>query len=70
MEKLGVAEILIPQLNGSSEKFVPADLLRKKVRQILSDPSYTENAKQLSMKMQVYGGAKQAAHLIENFLGK
>ena len=70
MEKLGVAEILIPQLDGSSEKFVPPDLLRKKVKQILSDPSYTENAKQLSLKMQAYGGAEQAAHLIENFLAK
>ena len=68
MAKLGVAEILIPQINDLSEKFVPADLLRTKVRQILSSPTYAEKAKQLSLKMQAYGGAKQAAGLIENFL--
>ncbi len=68
MVQLGAAEILIPHLNSSSEKIVPAEILREKVRLILSDSSYRDNAKKMSRVMQNYGGAKQAAHLIEDFL--
>jgi UDP:flavonoid glycosyltransferase YjiC (YdhE family) len=38
-----------------------------KVRKVLSDPSYTISARQASEKLRTYGGATEAAYLIENF---
>jgi hypothetical protein len=37
------------------------------VLHFLSDPSFTANARRISGKMQTYGGATEAARLIENF---
>jgi UDP:flavonoid glycosyltransferase YjiC (YdhE family) len=34
---------------------------------VLSDPSFTTNARRISEKMQTYGGASEAARLIESF---
>jgi UDP:flavonoid glycosyltransferase YjiC (YdhE family) len=39
--------------------------LRTKVRKVLSDPTYTKNAKEISAKTCSYGGAPEAARLIE-----
>ena len=44
------------------------DELKKKVRKILSDTSYAENAGKVSRKMSAYGGASQAAQLIERLI--
>ena len=41
------------------------DELRTKVRKVLSDPIYTENARKISEKMSSYGGAAEAERLIE-----
>lgn len=42
--------------------------LRKKVKKVLSDPSYIENAKSVSKKMSTYGGPALAARLIDDFI--
>jgi len=39
--------------------------LRTKVRRVVSDPIYTENARKISAKMSSYGGPVEAARLIE-----
>jgi UDP:flavonoid glycosyltransferase YjiC (YdhE family) len=41
------------------------DELRTKVRKVLSDPTYTQNARKISGRMSSYGGAAEAARLIE-----
>jgi UDP:flavonoid glycosyltransferase YjiC (YdhE family) len=40
------------------------------IRHVLTDPSFTTNARRISEKMQTYGGASEAAHLIGNFWEK
>jgi UDP:flavonoid glycosyltransferase YjiC (YdhE family) len=42
--------------------------LRATVRKVLGDPSYTANARQVSEMMRAYGGAPEAARLIEDFV--
>jgi MGT family glycosyltransferase len=64
---VGAGEFIVPTEDASRKRHVRTDELRAKVRQILSDPSYTVNARRVSEKMQTYGGASEAAHLIEDF---
>lgn len=63
----GAAEMIVPVEDEKLEKHVSVDEVRSKIKQVLSDPSYTENAKQLGEKMRSYGGAMKATHLIEAF---
>jgi UDP:flavonoid glycosyltransferase YjiC (YdhE family) len=44
--------------------------LRATVRRVLADPSFAENASRIGEKMRRYGGASQAAQLIEEFVEK
>jgi UDP:flavonoid glycosyltransferase YjiC (YdhE family) len=46
------------------KKQVPAELVRKKVFDILKDPSYLENAQRLSQRMRSFGGAQAAALVV------
>jgi UDP:flavonoid glycosyltransferase YjiC (YdhE family) len=39
--------------------------LRQAVRAVLEEPSYAENARRISVAMRGYGGATEAAHLLE-----
>jgi MGT family glycosyltransferase len=55
---------------GELQKHVDAGELRAKVKQVLADPSYKENAERISRRLQTYGGAVQAADLIEGSLGR
>ncbi len=48
---------------------VRAEDLRAKVRKVLSDPAYANKARCLSEKLRSYGGAAEAARLIENLGG-
>jgi UDP:flavonoid glycosyltransferase YjiC (YdhE family) len=45
---------------------VRAEDLRAKVWQVLNEPAYSENARHISEKLRGYGGAKEAARLIES----
>jgi UDP:flavonoid glycosyltransferase YjiC (YdhE family) len=67
---VGAGEFVVPTETASRKKYVPAEELRAKVRQVLSGPSYAINARRVSGKMQTYGGAPEAARLIENLAEK
>ena len=68
MAALGAAELVLPAEGVAGERRVPAEELRAKVKKVLSDPSFTSNARQLGEKMRAYGGAAAAARLIDEFL--
>lgn len=64
---VGAGEFILPVEGAGWKKYVDSDSLRTTVRKVLNDVSYTENARQFSERLRTYGGAIQAAHLIENF---
>lgn len=65
----GAGEFLIP----GGDPFGPltgkwgvrADELRATVQRVLENPSYADNARRISQKLRSYGGAQEAARLIE-----
>jgi MGT family glycosyltransferase len=61
------AGALVPVTQAAGKKHVDADALRATVRRVLADPSFVENAQRISQRMRTYGGAVQAAQLIEQF---
>ncbi len=65
---VGAGEFILPTADASGrKKYVVPDELRAKIIQVLSTPSYTENAKRISEKMQTMGGISWTADLIEDF---
>ena len=64
---VGAGDLVVPTKDALGKKHVRVEELRAKVKQVLSDPSYAMNARRVSEKMQTYGGASEAAHLIEDF---
>jgi MGT family glycosyltransferase len=62
---VGAGEIVLPTEDAWWKKHVRVQELLAKVRQVLSDPSYAANARRISEKMHTYGGAPEAARLIE-----
>ena len=65
---VGAGDLIVPTADASGKrKHVRAEEVQAKVRYVLSDPSFTINARRISGKMQTYGGATEAARLIENF---
>ena len=52
------------------DKHVNVDELRVTVRRVLADPSFRNNARQIGDRLRTYGGASQAADLIEQFTQK
>ena len=66
----GAGDFVLPVMGASGEREVPVEELRAKVRKVLSDPSFTENARRLGEKMRAYGGASEAARLIEDFVAR
>ncbi|MDH4137689.1 MAG: hypothetical protein OEW09_13395, partial [Anaerolineae bacterium] len=66
---LGAGDLIVPTEDASGrKKQVRAEEVQAKVRRVLSDPSFTINARRVSEKMQAYGGASAAARLIEDFI--
>jgi UDP:flavonoid glycosyltransferase YjiC (YdhE family) len=61
------AGIVVPVGYVAGEKRVDAELLRAGVRQVLTDPSFATNARRMGERLRAYGGAAQAACLIEQF---
>jgi UDP:flavonoid glycosyltransferase YjiC (YdhE family) len=67
---LGAADFVVPAKGVSEERQVPVEEVRAKVRRVLSDPSFTLNARRVGEKMRTYGGASEAARLIEDFAAR
>jgi UDP:flavonoid glycosyltransferase YjiC (YdhE family) len=64
---VGAGEFVLPTAGpGGWKKEVRAEEVRAKVRRLLADPAYAENARRISEKMRAYGGAAEAARLIED----
>lgn len=65
---LGAGDFVLPTTDISGRnKQIPVEDLRAKVKNVLSDSSFTENAKRISQMMQSTGGAFEAARQIECF---
>ncbi|GAF92996.1 unnamed protein product, partial [marine sediment metagenome] len=64
---LGAALVVVPTQGASGEKDVSVEELRAKVRQVLSDPSFARNARRVAETIRTYGGASEAARLIDSF---
>jgi len=64
------AGVVVPVKNISGQKYVNVEELQVTVRRVLADPSFAENASQMSEKLRAYGGASQAAQAIEEFANK
>ena len=65
----GAGDYVLPESDVTGrKKHVSAEEVRAKVFKILSDPSFAENAKRISERMKTFGGASEAARLIEGFV--
>jgi UDP:flavonoid glycosyltransferase YjiC (YdhE family) len=63
----GAGDYVLPESDiKGKKKQVSAEEVRTKVFKILADASYAENARQIGERMKAYGGASDAAHLIES----
>ena len=65
---VGAGDFVVPVEGVLNEKHVPVEELQARVREVLSDPSYATNARRISENMQTYGGASEAARLVEGFI--
>jgi UDP:flavonoid glycosyltransferase YjiC (YdhE family) len=66
---LGAGDFVLPKSDKYGlNKQVSAEEIRTKVFKILSDVLFRENAKRISDKMKTYGGASDAARLIESVI--
>ena len=63
--QVGAGELLLPDEGVAWKKHVRAEALRAKVDKVLSNPAYAENARRIQEKLRAYGGAPEAARLIE-----
>jgi UDP:flavonoid glycosyltransferase YjiC (YdhE family) len=61
------AGVFVPVENCAQGKCVRVEELRATIKHVLFDPSFENNARRISQKMQRYGGPSQAARLIERF---
>ena len=65
---LGAGDFVLPTSDSSGRnKQLQAAEVQVKVKNILSNPSYTENCRRISKKIRGFGGAPYAANLIEDF---
>ena len=64
---VGAGELVLPAGSGWGKKHVDVDELRAKIETVLSDPSYTANARRMGERLRAYGGAPEAARLIADF---
>ncbi len=61
------AGAFVPVETIGGKKHVSAEDLRATVKRVLSDPSFAANARRMRDKLRAYGGASQAAELIDEF---
>ena len=64
---VGAGEFVVPVEGRWGKKRVSTEELRAKVRQVLSDPSYSANARLMRERLRAFGGASEAARLIGDF---
>jgi UDP:flavonoid glycosyltransferase YjiC (YdhE family) len=64
---LGAGEIVFPVNGADGEKSIDIADFRAKIQRVLSEPCYREAAARVAASMRQYGGAAQAADLIEEF---
>jgi UDP:flavonoid glycosyltransferase YjiC (YdhE family) len=64
------AGAIVPVDMRPGEKRVNVDELRATVKRVLTDPSFRDNARRIGERLRTYGGASQAADLIEQFAQK
>ncbi len=69
LSSLGAGEFVLPQTDDSGEKTISMDEFREKVWRVLGDSTYQQNAQRVAQSMKYFGGANQAADLIEAFAG-
>lgn len=66
---LGACDFVLPTANSAGKnKKIDAEELRAKIEHVLSDRSYREKARKIGERMRKYGGASEAADLIEKFI--
>jgi MGT family glycosyltransferase len=66
---VGAGDYVLPKSDITGrKKQVSWEEVRTKVFHILSDTSFVENARRMSEKMKAYGGASEAARLIESIV--
>jgi UDP:flavonoid glycosyltransferase YjiC (YdhE family) len=66
---VGAGDFVLPKSDFSGrKKQIQATEVHAKVKLVLSNSSFTENARRISEKIRNYGGAPDAARLIENFI--
>src|SRR6266487_4081060 len=61
------AGVMVPVEHDRGKKQVRVEALRAAIRRVLTDPSIASNATRAGKRMRAYGGAAQAARLIERF---
>ncbi len=61
------AGAFVPVETIAGKKHVRVEDLRATVKRVLADPSFAANARRMRDKLRAYGGASQAAELIEGF---
>ena len=66
---VGAGDFVLPISDASGKKkHVDSAEVREKVKHMLSDVSFKDNARRIGEKLRSYGGASYAASLIENFV--
>ena len=64
---LGAGEIVLPVEGTGSEKRIDVAEFGAKVRRVLNEPDYLRSAQRVAESMRKFGGAGEAANLIERF---
>jgi UDP:flavonoid glycosyltransferase YjiC (YdhE family) len=67
LSSLGAGEFILPQTDDNGEKTISMDEFREKIWRVLGDSTYHQNAQRVAQSMKFFGGASQAADLIEAF---
>lgn len=65
---LGAGEYVLPESKSSPKKEIDLKEFREKIKQVLTIPSYLENAEKYSKRLKSINGPQKAAELIENFV--
>jgi len=61
------AGLVVPVQRVAGKKHVSSEATREAVRKALADPSFTQSARRIGESLRQYGGASEAARLIEQF---
>jgi UDP:flavonoid glycosyltransferase YjiC (YdhE family) len=65
---VGAGDFVVPVEKSRGKKHVPLEELRAKIRNVLADPAYATQARLMGERLRAFGGASEAARLIEHFV--